>query len=144
MAEPIGSFFRREREERGLTLEEVGSRMDITHTTVQRYETGKRTLDYSVALQMADAIGISRRKVTEAWITANGGDRSLVAGLDVLDQEIERIVSDEEWELVQAYRGVEPRMKRSFKDLLVSAVEVTGDEPKEELVFGRGPHKPLK
>lgn len=85
MPESIGSFFRRERESRGLTLEEVGGRLGTTHATIQRYETGKRKLDYDVALQLADAIGISRRAATEEWIQANGGEKSLLAGVEIAE-----------------------------------------------------------
>lgn len=149
MSEPFGEFLRREREESGLTLQEVAGRLDMSHATIQRYETGKRDVDFPVALQIADALGIPRRRATEAWILSHGGDKTL---LPTSLPEIER-EPDEEYlqESIMAYNGPNPILSasaataRSMKQLFDNAgPELTGDEPKEVIVRGRGPRKGIQ
>lgn len=72
-AEPIGRWLKQKRNEKDLTLEKVAERMNTTATSLSRYESGARSTPFDVALQFADAIGVSRREVTVAWVAANGG-----------------------------------------------------------------------
>lgn len=152
MVEPFGEFLRREREENDLTLQEVAERLEVSHATIQRYETGKRSVDYSVALQLADAIGVSRRRATEAWLLSNGGDKSLLAGIEVPEMES---LPDEEYlqDSLMGYNGDNPILRAARRaalgekalldeaqELAKSAAEaessgrVTGDEAHEVLV----------
>lgn len=51
---------------RGLTQEQLAEKMGITHTTVQRHESGKRSnLKWDTILKYADALGCHPSEITD-------------------------------------------------------------------------------
>ena len=108
----FGSFMREKRLERGLTLEEVGAALGTNHSTVQRYESGQRYVNYDIALKWADAVGVARTQVTSAWIAANGGVTE--AGAD----EVRYISDPDTIEIVEFYEGMLPEDRELARTLL--------------------------
>lgn len=82
LAEPFGVWLKRTRNEKKLTLEEVGDALNTTHVTIQRYEAGARKVPIDAVPQLADALGVPRPKAVAAWIAANTGDDELTRELD--------------------------------------------------------------
>ena len=138
----FGIWLREAREKRGLTALALAEKSGYSHVTIHNIEHGKKGVKRETVEALATAL--AGDNATENALLRLRNEALLAAGFAPESLEPERIVSDEEWELVQAFRGLDGPIKRNFKGFLLSAVEVTGDEPKDELVYGRGPIKGQK
>jgi transcriptional regulator with XRE-family HTH domain len=137
----LGEWIKQKRLENKLSLRELADLAGIAHSSLDKAERGGGVRDSTLKLLVGALAGsdASPEEAEQLLLEA----RRVKAGLGPAP-EIERVIDDEEWEVIQAYRGLEGGIKRNFRGFLLSAQEVTGDEPKEELVYGRGPHKPAK
>jgi transcriptional regulator with XRE-family HTH domain len=137
----LGEWIKQKRLENKLSLRELADLAGIAHSSLDKAERGGGVRDSTLKLLVGALAGpeASSEEAEQLLLEA----RRVKAGLGP-SPEMERIIDDEEWEVIQAYRGLEGGIKRNFRGFLLSAQEVTGDEPKEELVYGRGPHKPPK
>jgi transcriptional regulator with XRE-family HTH domain len=143
----FGAYLRKTRRELDVKQADLAVRLGKSQAAVSDIERGDRAdISKEEIEEILSALleGRSEEEGNLRKIIADGMREAgfLYSAQDV--PEMERIIDDEEWEVVQAYRGLEGGIKRSFRGFLLSAQEVTGDEPKEELVYGRGPHKPAK
>lgn len=140
----FGIWLKSERDRRGWTQRVLADRAGISSAMVARIEKDSVGYSMDMVTRIAEALSEGADPASTSLVIRDA--KLAAAGVEM--PEMERIISDDdEWEVVKAYRGVETRMQKSIKELLISAVEVTGDEPKEELVYGRGPikgHKPLE
>lgn len=105
MAEPFGAYMRRKRLERSLTLEEVGDLLGTTHVTVQRYESGTRSVNLDVAMRWADVVGVSKKEATGAWVASNGGEIHYIEDPDIA-------------ETVEYYEGLSPTSRNIARSLI--------------------------
>jgi transcriptional regulator with XRE-family HTH domain len=137
----FGDWLKATRQKKGMSLRALAEAAGVSHVSVDKAERGGGVRDSTLELLVGALAGpdASPEEAQELLLEA----RRVRAGLGP-SPEMERIIDDEEWEVIQAYRGLEGGIKRNFRGFLLSAQEVTGDEPKEELVYGRGPHKPPK
>lgn len=56
----LGILFRKAREERGISIRNLARRLTISHTSLSRFETGKRSMEWETILKVADYLGIKR------------------------------------------------------------------------------------
>jgi transcriptional regulator with XRE-family HTH domain len=143
----FGTYLRKTRRELDVKQAELAVRLGKSQAAVSDIERGDRAdISKEEIEEILSALleGQSQEESNLRKIIADGMREAgfLYSAQDA--PEMERVIDDEEWEVIQAYRGLEGGIKRNFRGFLLSAQEVTGDEPKEELVYGRGPHKPPK
>jgi|GEM_PF-5187836 Predicted transcriptional regulator len=119
--EAFGDYMRRKRLERNFTLEQVADLLETKHSTIQRYESGARYVNYDVALRWAEALGIPRAQVTSAWIAANGGEQQD-------ESEITYVSDPDTMELIDSYEGITDPSRRELARRLVEEVRRSATE----------------
>jgi transcriptional regulator with XRE-family HTH domain len=114
-AEPFGTWLKRKRLERKLTLEALAEMLNTTPTTLSRYEVGARSVPFDVALQFAEPFDVTTKEITAAWISANGGP------------ELPELTHDPDPELVKIGHLAE-RIPTKKRDLWISMGELLADD----------------
>lgn len=121
-------------------MNELAKKAGISHVTVSTVESGKASPSKKMVIKLAAALEVD---------PLPGLDALSADALGIGRSEIERI-PDEEYlqESIMAYSGPNPILNaaaataRSMKELFDNAgPALTGDEPTEVLVYGRGPRK---
>ena len=135
----FGEWLKKERLAKNLSGRDLAEIADTTHASVSRFETGDRNPSRRMATQLAQALGADPREALEALMADTPGYSEL--------PEPERIPDEEELLAgIQAYTGDHPVLMsaKAFQKALADARargNVTGEEPEEELVYGRSPAK---
>jgi transcriptional regulator with XRE-family HTH domain len=111
------------RERRGLSQNQLALTAGVDPSTVNKLEAGQIELPRKSTLRKLAA----PLQVTEAEIFRAAGLRSETP-------TVERELSDEEWGLVELYRGVSPERRELYKKLMENAVEIFDKEPDPETV----------
>lgn len=135
---PFNKWLRVKRGEKGLTQGAFGKMVGIDQSGISRLENGIGNLEVETVTAIGKALGDVDGALYAAKISAEGA-------LPEIERE-----PDEEYlqESIMAYSGPNPILSaaaataRSMKELFDNAgPALTGKEPKEELVRGRGPRK---
>lgn len=59
----IGERIRQVRQQRGLTMAELGAKVGLTAAAISRYELGQRKLSFGAITQIADALEVPLRSI---------------------------------------------------------------------------------
>lgn len=101
----FGSWLKAKRTEMGLTLEELGERLGMSHVTISRYETGKRLPQRASDInQIAEGLlpeGSTEEQIRQIGIEA----RAAAAGLDL--SELQQVGG----KVVKAFDPDDPRLR---------------------------------
>jgi transcriptional regulator with XRE-family HTH domain len=113
----FGEWLKAERQKRSWTLEMMADKADTTHASISRLESGRAGASQKMVTRIAEALaGENALPETVERLRKEG-----LAALVGLEPEMERVIDDEEWEVIQAYRGLESGIKRNFRGFLLSA-----------------------
>jgi transcriptional regulator with XRE-family HTH domain len=135
----FGDWVKLKRKEQGITLKELDALTGVSYGAISDWERGRRTPHRDTAVRVAEALRSDPREALEALMADT-------PGLDPLP-EIERIPDEDEILAgIQAYTGDNPTIMaaKAFQMALEAAKargNVTGEEPEDELVYGRGSAK---
>lgn len=136
----FAKWLRETREARGLSMNELSKKAGVSHVTVSTLESGKASSSKKMVIKLAAALEVDPLPGLDAL------------SADALGRDEPEIIRepDEEYlqESIMAYSGPNPILNaaaataRSMKELFDRAgPALTGEEPTEELVYGRGPRK---
>lgn len=86
----IGERIRQVRQQRGLTMAELGAKVGLTAAAISRYELGQRKLSFGAITQIADALEVPLRSILPAD-ELSGDFFSFDALFDTLDDNLFRV-----------------------------------------------------
>ena len=106
------------RERRGLSQNQLALAAGVDPSTVNKLEAGLIALPRKSTLRkLAPTLHVTEAEIFHA------------AGLRPETPTIERELSEEEWELVELYRGVSSERRELYRRLMINAVEIFDKEP---------------
>ena len=103
------------RKSRGLTQQQVASKLGIDRTTYTKYETGSSEPGFEMLIRLSQLLGVSLDALF-------GGPVSDPLAASVSDSGSESLSADE-LELLAAYRGMNDEEKRRLKDNLANKTD---------------------
>lgn len=124
----FAAWLRSARLSKGWTGERLAEAVETSQGTISMYERGQRFPHRERAVELANALGAPPEDALEALMKDTPGVSENVT------MEPVREMSDEEWELIELYRGVKPEQRDFYRRLMASAVEVLDKEPDRESV----------
>lgn len=86
----IGERIRQVRQQRGLTMSELGAKVGLTAAAISRYELGQRKLSFGAITQIADALEVPLRSILPSD-ELSGDFFSFDALFDTLDDNLFRV-----------------------------------------------------
>ncbi len=86
----IGERIRQVRQQRGLTMAELGAKVGLTAAAISRYELGQRKLSFGAITQIADALEVPLRSILPPD-ELSGDFFSFDALFDTLDDNLFRV-----------------------------------------------------
>lgn len=117
----FGDWLKTVREERGWGQAQVADRAGTSIPTISRLETGERGPSRKLAAKIAIALGADPDHALKALMADTPGVES---------SEITRSLTDEEWALIENYRGIKPDMRELYAKLIANSVPTKdGKEP---------------
>jgi transcriptional regulator with XRE-family HTH domain len=111
------------RERRGLSQNQLALAAGVDPSTVNKLEAGLIDLPRKATLRkLAPHLQVSEAEVFRA------------AGLRPETPTVERELSEQEWELIELYRGVSSERRELYRRLMANAVEIFDKEPEPGVV----------
>jgi len=109
--ETVGENIRHYRKLKGFTIKEIAEKVNITEATMQKYEVGKiGRVDVEMIQKIANAIGVLPEQLT-GWTNQIPMDYSI------------RTVNGDEFALIEMYRTLDERTKRTVSDMVMREYE---------------------